>query len=83
MHDQRTERSEPPDERPNNGMRALLGEADYEALYSPQTQMARALAKVKRPEQTYAGTVPYATKQARRVRNRVARRSRKTNRGVR
>jgi hypothetical protein len=73
MHDNTTE-------RPDNGMRALLGEDAFEQLYSPQTQMALALGRVKHTSQIYAGTVPAATVAKRRVRNKVARASRRANR---
>lgn len=65
------------------GLREKLGlPGDGPALQdlSPQVQMGIALARTKRPGETYAGTVPYAEVQHRRARNRVARESRRINR---
>lgn len=52
-------------------------------LRSPKTQMAMALGRTKTEAQIYAGTVPHADVQRRRARNRVARQSRRINRGQR
>lgn len=69
------------------GLREKLGLAEdqdeYANLRSPKTQMALALGRVKHPSQVYAGTVPPAVVARRRARNRVARQSRRINRGRR
>ena len=67
----------------NNSLQALLGEDAYEDLYSPQTQMALALGRVKHTSQVYAGTVPEHITERRRIRNKAARRARRVNRQVR
>jgi hypothetical protein len=71
MHDNRTN---------DASMRDLLGDDAYEALYSPKTQMALALGRVKHTSQVYGGTASPFKVAKRRAKNRVARASRRANR---
>lgn len=68
------------------GLREKLGLTTDDALAdlrSPKTQMALALGRVKGLGQVYGNTVPDAVKQRRRAANKVARTSRRHNRGNR
>lgn len=52
----------------------------YADLKSPTTQMALALGRVKREDQTYAGTVPDHVTAGRRAKNKRARAARRAQR---